>query len=92
MRRDLLEKLKSELVESYRRIHSQKMFRIDIEADERKNPEISVMVTTKEQENIVRKNLLIKKVYKRGTDIARENNLDKIDINSSLADKSLSST
>ncbi len=84
MRRDVLEKLSTELIESHRREHSEKIFRIKIETDERKNPEISVMVTTDKQAEVV-KNLGIKKIYRRGADIARENNLEKVDLNSPLA-------
>ena len=84
MRRDVLEKLSTELIESHRREHNEKIFRIKIETDERKNPEISVMATTDKQAEIV-KNLGIKKIYRRGADIARENNLEKVDLNSPLA-------
>lgn len=85
IRRDVLEQLKEKLVESHRRtLENRKIFRIEIEEDVRKNPEISVMVTTEKQREIV-KNLGIKKIYTRGVDVARENNLNKIDLNSNLA-------
>ena len=85
LRRNLLQILEEKLVESYRRnLGERKIFNIEIEKDRVKTPEISVMVTTKEQEKIVR-NLGIKKIYHRGFDVAKEGNLEKIDLNSHLA-------
>lgn len=85
LRREALIKFKTELIESHRRkLENKKIFRIKIEKDIIKNPEISVMVTNEKQEKIV-KELGIKKIYKRGYDVARENNLDKIDLESNLA-------
>lgn len=85
LRRNLLQILEEKLVESYRRnLGERKIFKIEIEKDRVKTPEISVMVTTKEQEKIVR-NLGIKKIYHRGFDVAKEGNLEKIDLNSYLA-------
>ena len=85
LRRNLLQILEKKLVESYRRnLGERKIFKIEIEKDRVKTPEISVMVTTKEQEKIVR-NLGIKKIYHRGFDVAKEGNLEKIDLNSYLA-------
>lgn len=85
LRRNLLQILEEKLVESYRRnLGERKIFKIEIEKDIVKTPEISVMVTTKEQEKIVR-NLGIKKIYHRGFDVAKEGNLEKIDLNSHLA-------
>ena len=85
LRRNLLQILEEKLVESYRRnLGERKIFRIEIEKDIVKTPEISVMVTTKEQEKIVR-GLGIKKIYHRGFDVAKEGNLEKIDLNSHLA-------
>ena len=85
LRRNLLQILEKKLVESYRRkLGERKIFKIEIEKDRVKTPEISVMVTTKEQEKIVR-NLGIKKIYHRGFDVAKEGNLEKIDLNSHLA-------
>ena len=85
MRRDVLEKLRIKLLESYRRkLEKTEIFRIPIEKDKIKNCEISVMVTNDEQEKIVRE-LGIKKIYRRGFDVARENNLEKIDLSEKLA-------
>lgn len=85
LRRDALEELRIKLVESHRRnLKTTEIFRIPIEKDEPKHCEVSVMVTNDIQEKIVRE-LGIKKIYKRGFDIARENNLEKIDLNSELA-------
>ena len=85
LRRNLLQILEKKLVESYRRnLGERKIFKIEIEKDRVKTPEISVMVTTREQEKIVR-NLGIKKIYHRGFDVAKEGNLEKIDLNSYLA-------
>ena len=85
LRRNLLQILEEKLVESYRRnLGERKIFNIEIEKDRVKTPEISVMVTTKEQEKIVR-DLGIKKIYHRGFDVAKEGNLEKIDLNSHLA-------
>ena len=85
LRRNLLQILEEKLVKSYRRkLGERKIFKIEIEKDIVKTPEISVMVTTKEQEKIVR-NLGIKKIYHRGFDVAKERNLEKIDLNSHLA-------
>ena len=85
LRRNLLQILEEKLVESYRRnLGERKIFKIEIEKDRVKTPEISVMVTTKEQEKIVR-DLGIKKIYHRGFDVAKEGNLEKIDLNSHLA-------
>ena len=85
MRRDVLEKLRIKLLESHRRkLEKTEIFRIPIEKDKIKNCEISVMVTNAEQEKIVRE-LGIKKIYRRGFDVARENNLEKIDLSEKLA-------
>ena len=85
LRRNLLQILEEKLVKSYRRkLGERKIFKIEIEKDIVKTPEISVMVTTKEQEKIVR-DLGIKKIYHRGFDVAKEGNLEKIDLNSHLA-------
>ena len=85
LRRDALEELRIKLVESHRRnLKTTEIFRIPIEKDEPKHCEVSVVVTNDIQEKIVRE-LGIKKIYKRGFDIARENNLEKIDLNSELA-------
>ena len=85
LRRNLLQILEEKLVESYRRnLGERKIFKIEIEKDRVKTPEISVMVTTKEQKKIVR-DLGIKKIYHRGFDVAKEGNLEKIDLNSHLA-------
>ncbi|WP_300393012.1 U32 family peptidase [Fusobacterium sp.] len=85
IRRDALENLRMKLIESHRRILERKdIFRINIEKDIPKHCELSVMVTNDRQEKVVRE-LGINKIYRRGVDIARENNLDKIDLNSQLA-------
>lgn len=85
LRRKVLEELRLKLVESHRRILGEKeRYRLNIEKDIEKNPEISVMVTTAEQEKVARE-LGIQKIYKRGVDIARENNLSNIDLKSHLA-------
>lgn len=85
LRRDVLEELRIKLVESHRRnLKTTEIFRIPVEKDEPKHCEVSVMVTNDIQEKIVRE-LGIKKIYRRGFDIARENNLEKIDLNSELA-------
>lgn len=85
LRRDALEELRIKLVESHRRnLKTTEIFRIPVEKDEPKHCEVSVMVTNDIQEKIVRE-LGIKKIYRRGFDIARENNLEKIDLNSELA-------
>lgn len=85
LRRDVLEELRIKLVESHRRnLKTTEIFRIPVEKDEPKHCEVSVMVTNDIQEKIVRE-LGIKKIYRRGVDIARENNLEKIDLNSELA-------
>ena len=85
LRRYALEELRIKLVESHRRnLKTTEIFRIPIEKDEPKHCEVSVMVTNDIQEKIVRE-LGIKKIYRRGFDIARENNLEKIDLNSELA-------
>ncbi len=85
MRRDALEELRTKLIESHRRVLGEReIFRIPVKEDERKIPEISVMATTEKQAETARK-LGITKIYKRGVDIARENNLHKIDLNSQLA-------
>ena len=85
LRRDALELLREKLVKSYeRKADNKNIFRIEILEDKPKHAEISVVVTTKEQEEIV-KSLGIKKIYKRQIDVAREGNLEKIDLNSHLA-------
>lgn len=85
LRRDVLEELRIKLMESHRRnLKTIEIFRIPVEKDEPKHCEVSVMVTNDIQEKIVRE-LGIKKIYRRGFDIARENNLEKIDLNSELA-------
>ncbi|MCI6153363.1 MAG: U32 family peptidase [Fusobacterium perfoetens] len=85
LRRNLLKELEEKLVLSYRRnLGEREIFKIQVEKDEIKTPEISVMVTTKEQEEIV-KELGIEKIYHRGYDVAKEGNLKYININEKLA-------
>ncbi len=84
LRRNLLDEMEEELVLSYRRKVEGEKYSLEIEKDVSKKAEISVMVTTKEQEEVVR-NLGIEKIYYRSHDVSKEDNLDKIDLKSKLA-------
>lgn len=85
LRRKVLKELKEKLIESYRRkIKKEKEFKIKRNKEERKEVEISAVVTNTNQEKFL-KSLGIKKIYKRGFHVAREKNTGKIDLNSNLA-------
>lgn len=86
LRREVLSLLKSKLVESYRRKldDTVKKFEIEISQDEPKHAQISAVVCNDEQERLL-KELGIKKIYKKGYQVAKEINLKFIDLNSNLA-------
>lgn len=86
LRREVLSMLTSKLVESYRRKldDTVKKFEIEISQDVPKHSQISAVVCNDEQERLL-KELGIKKIYKKGYQVAKEVNLNFIDLNSNLA-------
>lgn len=86
LRREVLSILTNKLIESYRRKleDTAKKFEIEISQDEPKHAQISAVVCNDEQERLL-KELGIKKIYKKGYQVAKEINLKFIDLNSNLA-------
>jgi len=85
LRRDVLNKLRDNLVESYRRkVEIKKKFVEVVNKDNSKHAEISAIVSNNLQEKVLKK-LGIKRIYKRGYHVAKESNLENIDLNSNLA-------
>lgn len=86
LRREVLSILTSKLVESYRRKldDTVEKFEIEISKDVPKHAQISAVVCNDEQERLL-KELGIKKIYKKGYQVAKEVNLNFIDLNSNLA-------
>jgi len=86
LRREVLNILTSKLVESYRRKldDTVEKFEIEISQDVPKHAQISAVVCNDEQERLL-KELGIKKIYKKGYQVAKEVNLNFIDLNSNLA-------
>lgn len=83
LRRDCVEKLEKELVESYRRKAGNR-YSLPIVEEKPREIELVAIVSNLVQENIVKK-YGIEKIYKRGIDIAKEGSLIKHDLNSKLA-------
>lgn len=83
LRRDCVEKLEKELVESYRRKAGNR-YSLPIVEEKPKEIELVAIVSNLVQENIVKK-YGIEKIYKRGIDIAKEGSLIEHDLNSKLA-------
>ena len=83
LRRDCVEKLEKELVESYRRKAGSR-YSLPIVEEKPREIELVAIVSNLVQENIVKK-YGIEKIYKRGIDIAKEGSLIEHDLNSKLA-------
>ncbi|MBU3842911.1 MAG: U32 family peptidase [Candidatus Fusobacterium pullicola] len=83
LRRDCVEKLEKELVESYRRKAGNR-YSLPIVEEKSREIELVAIVSNLVQENIVKK-YGIEKIYKRGIDIAKEGSLIEHDLNSKLA-------
>lgn len=83
LRRDCVEKLEKELVESYRRKAGNR-YSLPIVEEKSREIEFVAIVSNLVQENIVKK-YGIEKIYKRGIDIAKEGSLIEHDLNSKLA-------
>ena len=83
LRRDCVEKLEKELVESYRRKAGNR-YSLPIVEEKPRKIELVAIVSNLVQENIVKK-YGIEKIYKRGIDIAKEGSLIEHDLNSKLA-------
>ncbi|MGL4308778.1 MAG: peptidase U32 family protein [Cetobacterium sp.] len=85
LRREAMEKLKIEILESYRRTDaSEEMIDEIYREAESKKIILSGIVRNNEQKEALKK-LGIEKIYDHGLDIAREGNLNNIDLNSNLA-------
>lgn len=85
LRREVLNKLTCKLLESYRRkLENIEKFNIEILQDIPKHAQISAVVCNDKQEKLL-KELGIKKIYKKGYQVAKEINLKLIDLNSNLA-------
>lgn len=83
LRRDCVEKLEKELIESYRRKAGNR-YSLPIVEEKPREIELVAIVSNLVQENIVKK-YGIEKIYKRGIDIAKEGSLIEHDLNSKLA-------
>lgn len=83
LRRDCVEKLEKELVESYRRKAGNR-YSLPIVEEKPREIELVAIVSNLVQENVVKK-YGIEKIYKRGIDIAKEGSLIEHDLNSKLA-------
>lgn len=83
LRRDCVEKLEKEIVESYRR-EAGARYSLPVEEEKPREIELVAIVTSLSQENAVKK-FGIEKIYKRGIDIAKEGSLKEHDLNSKLA-------
>lgn len=83
LRRDCVEKLEKELVESYRRKTGNR-YSLPIVEEKPREIELVAIVSNLVQENRVKK-YGIEKIYKRGIDIAKEGSLIEHDLNSKLA-------
>lgn len=84
IKRDAAELLKSKIIEFYKKEHNGEIITYYPKEKPKKNPEIVATVINQEQEKIV-KEFGIKKVYYRNADVAKEESLDKIDLNNPLA-------
>ncbi|MEF9933270.1 MAG: U32 family peptidase [Cetobacterium sp.] len=84
LKREGTEKLKIKLIESYKRVAPTKQFILTSKEIIVKDPIFSAIVSNKEQEEVLRE-LGIKKIYQKGYDVAREGNLNEIDLSSKLA-------
>jgi putative protease len=85
LKRDAAEKLTELLIGSYRRkSNEEKIIKILPKEISEKKLVISAIVKNSKQEAILKK-LGIEKIYHAGYDVAREGNLEKIDLNEKLA-------
>lgn len=85
LKRDAAAKLEEELVKSYRRkVERTEIYKQEFVAEEPKVITVSAIASREDQEKIL-KELGIEKVYRKGYDVAREGNLDKIDLTNPLA-------
>lgn len=83
LKRECAKKLEDKLVESYRRKAPEKHI-FPKEGETTREVEISAIVSNKGQEKVLR-DFGIKRIYYKGIDIARENQLNEQDLNSKLA-------
>lgn len=83
LKRECTNQLEVKLVESYRRKAGER-YSLPTSQESPRDIELVAIVSNSKQEKIV-KEAGIKKVYRRGIDIAKEGSLDKHDLNSKLA-------
>lgn len=83
LRREGAEELEKLLVESYRR-KAGKRYALPLEIEEPREVIVSAIASNDKQEKVL-KEAGIKKIYRRGYDIAREGKLEEQDLNSQLA-------
>ncbi|WP_297406838.1 U32 family peptidase, partial [uncultured Cetobacterium sp.] len=84
LKRDVVNLLGDNLIESYRRENKKEISVIERKEVEETGSILSAIVCNKEQEDKVRE-MGIKKIYYRGIDVAREGNLKNINLDSNLA-------
>ncbi len=85
MKREAVEKLKGNLAASYRRkLASNEIVKKEFKNNFNVNPEIAVCVSSEAQKKAAL-DFGIKKIYHKGIDVAKEGNLEKIDLDSQLA-------
>lgn len=84
LKRECTSLLSEKLIESYRRENNKDIIKLERKEVEEKKSILSAIVSTKEQEDKVRE-MGITKIYYKGLDVAREGNLEKIDLNNKLA-------
>ena len=83
LKRLCTQELSEELLASYKRIAPEKKEYEFLQEKVVKNPIFSVLVSNERQEKVCRE-LGIAKIYKKQFDVAKEKNLDKIEINTNL--------
>lgn len=84
LKRDLIKKVLEELIESYRRKENQDIVKLPKIQAEEKSSILSAIVSNDEQKNTLLE-YGIEKIYYKGYDVAREEILEKVDLNNKLA-------
>lgn len=84
LKRDAVKILLEKLVLSYRKESCRELIKLSKIESSEKNSILSAIVSTKEQKNILN-SYGVDKIYFKGYDVAREENLEKIDLSNKMA-------
>ncbi|WP_297431489.1 U32 family peptidase [uncultured Cetobacterium sp.] len=84
LKRDAVKILLEKLVLSYRKESCSELIKLSKIESSEKNSILSAIVSTKEQKNILN-SYGVDKIYFKGYDVAREENLEKIDLSNKMA-------